>query len=144
MKMRNTILPAVLATATILTASSSAIAGGGHYGNSGGYGHHNNHHGGGYGHGHRAFKICFYSRTNYRGHHYCESDYRTKHRVGHNWRHKIKSVKIHRNGRYGRHTPSIRLCNQYGGGGYCKTYFRGSPHLHEALYGHVYSYNISQ
>lgn len=152
MKSRTTFLAIALATATLLTASTNAFAGGGFsWSISGGHGHQNNHHyDGGHGHhnnggyGHRPFKICFYSRTNYRGHHYCESDYRTKHRVGHNWRHKIKSVKIYRNGGHGRHTPSIRLCNRYGGSGYCKTYYKGSPHLHQALYGHVYSYNISQ
>lgn len=163
MKKRSAILAAMLAAATLVSAAPSAYAGGnsgwsnngGHNGN---YGHHNgnNHHNGnGYGHhnndnygqGHytpKPFRICFYSRTNYRGHRFCESSFRSKNKVSHNWRHKIKSVRIHRNGHQGRHSPSIRLCNDYRGNGYCKTFYKGSPKLNERLYRHVYSYNISQ
>lgn len=139
------ILAAMLASASILSALHSANAGGIYTWQIGGYqnqhGHHNN---GGHQYTPKPFRICFYSRTNYRGHHYCESRYRNKNKVSHNWRHKIKSIKIYRNGTYGRDTPSIRLCNDFRGRGYCKTYYKGTARLSHALYGHVYSYNISQ
>ena len=157
MKKRSAILAAMLAAATLVSAAPSAYAGGnfgwshhgGHNGNYGhhngnGYGHHNNDN---YGNGHytpKPFRICFYSRTHYRGHRFCESNFRSKNKVSHKWRHKIKSVKIHRNGHQGHHSPSIRLCNDYRGHGYCKTFYKGSPRLNERLYRHVYSYNISQ
>lgn len=150
MKNLSSILAAVLTASTLLSIPTAATAGGNFSwsisgGHGGGYGHHNGHNG--HGHGQytpKPFRICFYSRTNFRGRHFCESSFQNKNRVGHNWRHKIKSIKIIRNGPQGRHSPSIRLCNGFDGSGYCKTYYRGSARLNDALYRHVYSYNINQ